>query len=527
MAYQSDHEVQALSLIRDWRAYLRARRIILGQAVSANAFERNNDSLACEEAEADIAALGQERRLLFESAFQERRAAWQTAMEAEQPDGTASIFLDQAVVEQRALEECLELVEGHRHPDGPGYVRYPALAGDPVTWHDAFLPQLDTLPDEAAYRLSQRHAKRREHLLRIGAGLLLLPMCVLLFWTLFAPRTAPARTADEHLSDYELTAWPQMGLLIEGDAISQTLPLMRVDGRAWPDDGQAYMLAGAHIPAQLCIPGAALEAVTRVHMLGDGISPERIYSLRENDSAQPDLLIASCSQAEHIRQAYLSEINVTAAAQLGDTLSMDGQVDITLEQVVVHGPAEDSSIPEQSMRVILRLSGVLSDSTALDWSAYAPTLVLLDGSLQAAPHVVLGDQAVELGYLVKSQHSLGEAELRLSNTAGRSMRWRFMLAPPPDRSTMLGKALQIESLEAGEGVIDIRLINQSNSDLILQANDFSIAQEELPFAQLAITGIDSALAPGEKRPIQITMPEEAIGELTLSVGPYRYRVVRK
>ena len=527
MAYPSDHETQALSLIRDWRAYLRARRIIMGQAVSANAFERDNDSLASEEAEADIAALGQERRLLFENAFQERRAAWQAVLEAEQPNSTASIFLDQALVEQRALEECLELVEGQRHPDGPGYVRYPALAGDPLTWHDAFLPQLDTLPDEAAYRLSQRHGKRRERLLRIGAGILLLPMCVLLLWTIFAPETAPAHTADESPSDYELTVWPQAGLLIDGDTISQTLPLTRIDGQAWPDDGQAYMLAGARIPAQLCIPGAALEAASHVHILGDGINPERIYSLHENGSTQPDLLIVSCGQAGHIRKAYLSDIKATAAAQLGDTLNLDGHIDITLEQVVVRGPAEDSSIPEQSMRVILRLSGVLSDSTAPDWSVYAPTLVLLDGSLQAAPQIALRDQAVELSYLVKSQHSLSEAELRLSNTAGRNMRWRFALALPPDRSTLLGKALQIESMKATTDVIDITVNNQGNSDFVLQASDFSITQQELPFAHTTIIGIDAALTPGETRHIQIALPEEAIGELTLSIGPYRYRVVRR
>lgn len=523
MSHASEHEAQALSLIRDWRAYLRARRIMLGQTMSVNAFERDTDSLALEEAEADIAALGQECRRLFESAFQERRAAWQQALEAEEPNSTANIFLDQATIEQHALNECLELVEGHQHPDGLGYVRYPALAGDPITWHDAFLPQLDSIPDEAAYRLSQRHGKRREQLLRIGTGILLLPLCTLLLWTLFTPETVPVRAANEEQPDYELTAWAHTGLLIEGPQTSQTLPINGIDALPWPNDGRAHLLMGAQLPMQLCVPSETLADASRIHILSKDISPERIYTLSEN-SSQADMLISSCSDAEQSRQAYLSDVKATPVAKIGDKLSLAENLDITLEKVTLRGPAEDSSIPEQSMHVILTLSTVLSDSSTADWTAYAPTLALLDGSLQAAPQIHVSEQTVGLRYLVNIQHSMNVAELRLTNSAGQNIRWRFSLGMPPDRSRMLSKVLHIESLEARNTAIIVTLSNQGDSDLLLQSNDFVISQEDLPFAQQAISGIESTLAPGESRHIQISLPEEAVGELMLSIGSFRYRI---
>ncbi|HEU5090717.1 MAG TPA: hypothetical protein VFT99_24855, partial [Roseiflexaceae bacterium] len=107
----ADHEEQALSLIRDWQAYLRAQQTLARPLPDADPFEASEADTERLQATTLLRALPGERRRLFEAALAERQEHWRSVLEAgaRAEHSNHAALVDPDVVDAEALRECMQL----------------------------------------------------------------------------------------------------------------------------------------------------------------------------------------------------------------------------------------------------------------------------------------------------------------------------------------------------------------------------------------------------------------------------------
>ncbi len=503
------------SIIRDWQIYLRARLVYLTpDEPQPDVFERDTNTNRQEEAARDIAMLSQSTRAMFEQAVHERRETRRADLERNEriadPDELDRLTLSEL------LRESLQ-------PDN-GYILVPSRdeAGQ-IDWLEFRADELETLPDERSYRTAKRGAAQRERLKRIVAGVALIPVILLLVWTIFrsndTPRSASATGAS--VNGASVSAWPATRLTLHGDTEPASWPLAPVDTSAWPNEkGAAYVRAGVWLPVTACAPVDSFAAFDEARIAGDGSVPERVYTLGKlADTPAPDLVLTACGDpAIHIA-GMLQPAAAPPAAAIGESIPLaDHQ--ITLASVTVSGPADTPDVPQGAARITITLVGG-------DITAFAPVLRLSDGTQQTAPEIrTNSDGSTELRFLVTAPRETLPAELRLSDSAARqAARWIVQIAPPPERLRVLQERLLVADVYSnGDGTLSAVVTNTSDQPLELSPADVTIEYQGLRTPIDALQGSDTALVPGETRTLTLSLSADLQGSPTLWIGAQPYRV---
>jgi hypothetical protein len=525
----AEREEQALALIRDWTNYLRARRLIATISNAPDELFEADDSLdERERATTLLRALPSDQRRLFDAALEERRAHWRTQLEATQHASQTTghvALVDPDQVDSEALRECLELAEGRSHPNGDGYVRYPAVHSEPITWYDAYVPQLALPPGDAAYQIGAQAPSRRDGLIRILAGIALVPLLGWLAWSLVAPAPgAEATVGRARMNDVALMAWPSLTVVLDG---SDGLPIRVTASSQWPADGSAYLREGVRLPLQMCLPAALLERSTTLRLAGDGAMPERAYALTTDKAHGGDLVVVGCDAPTTERYGALRDVVAAPLGEIGDPQRVAAGLEVALQEVRVVGGGTEPAMPAEAAQVVLNID-VVSTTGEIDWTTLAPLLRLADGSSNSAPEVLPRAGGVTLRYLITVPRELLDGEWRLTDpTSGAVTRWRLVVEPPPDRDSLLRQALQVRSISAqNTSTLVLTLVNTSAASLALNQHDLQLEQSGVRLDLPALPELSEPLAAGEARALIVPLPADIPGDLTITVGPQSFRIER-
>jgi hypothetical protein len=518
----TQQEQEALGLLRDWISYLQARLVILDQreAHSDAAFDRQSVTADLAAAEAQLAGLEPVRRSLFEQALLERREQQRVAMEEELRNIGSQRLIDPDQLDRTTLNS---LRSEAQEPDETGHVLFPAGDSAQIEWMELRASALSERPDARVYRMAGRLSAERDRLLRIGAAVVALILTAVAFWMLFAPDdpgsngAALAPTADGQI----LRPWQLTSVTLVGDQTT-TLALTSL-ATGQPADGQAGVWSAGTLPLVLCAPADALVGIREIRVRGDGSVPERLYVVK--DTPAPDLEIGPCATdaaAERV-SAMLQQLVPAPAAAAGSSQPV-GPHTIRLAGVVVSGAAETPEVPQGAARVAVTLS---VGGATVDWPALAPTLRLGDGAQQTAPEVrSVAGGITELRFLVSAPVEALPAELRLTDPAtGQVVRWWVTIPPPLDRSRFLAQALRVDELvPARAGELGLIVTNASSLPITLARTDLTIEANGLRTAPAAVSGAETALAPGETRTLTCSLPPDLPPIVTLTIGTAVYRI---
>ena len=525
----ADHEEQALSLIRDWQAYLRARQTLARPLPAADPFEASEADIERLHATTLLRALPAERRRLFEAALAERKQHWHDILEAgaRTEHSHHATLVDPDVVDAETVRECVQLAAGQGHPSGTGYVRYPAAPTEPVTWYDAYVPQLAGPPADAAYELATPGTGRRARAGRVLAALALLPLLGWLAWTLAAPETGAATSQPQaYVNDSALAGWASSRVVLRGDTTLPALQLHSASGAAWPTDGLAYRRGGVGLPVRLCVPQQVLESATTLELPGDGAAPDRAYSLSA-DAAPGDalaLVVEACENPSSVRYGTLQETRPALPGMPGTRATL-GDTTFKLTSVAVEGAGQNASLPADTAQVILDIE---TSAAGLDWVALAPTLRVADGQTYTGPQVESRSNGAILRYLVALPRQALDAEWRIGPAAdGMVARWAVMLQPPPNHAAMLRRFVHVQRVVAESAdTLRVTLQYAGPQPLLLETRDMRLEQADVLLPPPDVSGIETPLTTGETREIVISLPPDIPGTLTLSIGSSFFRIER-
>lgn len=519
------HEHAALTIVHDWRSFLRARLTLLETAGEvADPFERDGGAEARRDAELGLAAIPAERRALFDRAVSVRREQRRAVVEADllAESGGAGRVTDPDQLDRVVLRE---LVAEATEPDVSGHILFPESDEDgQLIWLEYRAAALEARPDAAAYRLTARSQSERDTRLRLAGGALALVLTALAIWMLLAPEE-PALVSGARpilVNGQAAQTWQITGVVLEGEA-SATLEMGGAAGDEWPSDGRAHVRAARVLPLELCVPGSALRGAAGLQLLGDGVTPTREYRLGEPSDA-PDVLVVACDDPAQSAAGTLQASQPASPPGVGQSLQL-GRVRVTLTSVAVAGPAEDPAIPPEAARVTLRLAA----DAPVEWGGYVPMLRLGDGAQQMAPEVRAGpDGQTELRFLVTTLVDALPAELRVIDLASHQVvRWRIDLAPPLGRDALLSKHLRVDAVrEAASGRVQVMVTNRGDVALALRAADLRLewAGASLPLTD--VVGLEAEVAAGESRALVVALPADFQGEATLSIGGWSCQVTR-
>jgi hypothetical protein len=459
---------------------------------------------------------------------QERRDHWRSSLEAAQRVDAShghSPLVDPDQVDGEALRECLELAEGQAHPSGAGYVRYPAAHTEPVTWYDAYLPQLAALPGEAAYEVARHAARGRDRLTRIAAALALVPLLGWLAWAVLAPASNTARSSEARVNDQPIGAWPSAWIVL-GENPERSLALRASGAAAWSADGGAYIRDGVRLPVRVCVPAQHIPSAGSVRLQGQGAAPDRVYTLSDEATLAPDLVLEACDSADTRRFGALRSVMPSPVLELGQPGEVAHGLSVVLRSVEVIGAGSDAALTPDVARVVLEVD-VVTGSAALDWTALAPLLRLATGASHGAPELAPRSGGVTMRYLIAAPHEPLAGEWRLADPAsGTVTRWRLTIAPP-DHDIALGQALRVRAITALDNAsLQVTLANEGPGPLRLEIGDIRMAQGDVRLETPAIPELPLSLAPGEQRQVRLPLPEYLVGSLVLSIGPHQFHVER-
>lgn len=513
------HEQAAIGLLRDWTAYLSARLTLLAarSPASANLFEQDPTSDQHTAAERELAMLPPERRNLFERATSQRREQRRRQIEIERladPSGTPRL-LDPDELDRTVLNELLREA---REPDESGHVLFPDADGARIEWLELRISTLSERPDPATYQAAHSTSQDRERQTRMAAGFAIIALLAFLGWYLLSPGSEQSAATAITANGEPLTPWRTARLAISG---TTSLELIATSNDSWPGDGQAAIRTGVW-PLQVCVPAAALTEATMVTLVGDGSVPDRIYALGETDSP-PDLVISACEDASRQMSGILKSIQAAPLGTLGSTQPLSDGQEVTLAHISVSGPSEASDLPQGAARISLTLS---SPNTP-DWTTFAPTLRLGDGSQQSAPELrTLAEGSTELRFLVNTPAEALPAEFRLTDPSTRQVtRWHVPITAPIGRLQLLHNTLRVDHLtSSGQQELSVTITNTGAQPLAMLPTDLALDQDGLRQSLLSIRGIESPFAAGETRSLTLALPQELRGGATLSIGTALYQL---
>lgn len=520
---------------RDWRAYLRAQLTLLeAQATSAHAAFEQAETREAEIAQArrTLAALPQAQRALFAQVCDERRQRAQSAAEA--IHGNRAVLPDADATERQALTDLLAEAEGRAEgiDRQSGWGDVPLLVDGALQWYRVHVPTLQDAPDAAAYAMGADSDDLRRRMILAGA-LGLSAVLFLAVWFLWPREHRPTllNHAGPTVNGTPVTPWPvDRIILVAADGHEATVPLGSsltddwarfVDGT--PTNG--FQQTSALAPMVICVPGPALANVALARLPGNNSLPERVY-LRISDPAMPaDLRIDACDRPT----SRLFRLQHTAALPqqpLGEPVALVDGNELTVQALRLVGPVDDAALPPDAAWVDVAIA-----APELDWPAYAPTLLLANGTSIQTPELLPHADGVILRYRVPLPAAALDIAWTVTIPDGqRQLRWRATLPPPPDRLTILGAALEIRQVgvtrgDTGDITLQVTLHNRGAHPLALLPDDLRLQRgAELTPLPLA-SGLDPPLAPGETRTLAIPLPQTATHTTTvLAIGPYRWQI---
>lgn len=526
---------------RDWRSYLRASLTLLDAQAGAGqvVFERaESHETAVAQAQRELAVIPQAQRALFDRIREERRQQLQVTAEAtSRKDGGRQRMLDPDTSDRQALSALLAEAEGVAEADGrlAGWGDVPLLVDGALQWYRVHVPTLLDAPGAAAYAAGHADADDTRRRLILAAGLGISAVLFLAVWFLW-PRGAarPLETGDPHpqVNGAIVGVWPiQHILLVDSAGTTSNVPVAAWREPRWPEAAapdQGYWRVSAIAPLMVCLPGRLLEDSVAVHLVSEGALPERVYTLTAAPAVTPDLRIEACAGggARQPRVAVLQRTDPVQETPFDTPVALTDALTLTVHSITLHGPGDDPTLPPDTARVVVQVV-----APGLDWPAYAPTLLLADGTAVQTPEQLAAAEGIALRYLVTLPASdLDVAWDITAPESARLYRWRATLAPPPDRFSVLRAALEVPAVELVRrdgGGFDLRLTlqNRSSAPLSLTRDDITLRRgaETLPVPSLP--DLPLLLAPGARRTLSVALPDN-LAALVIAVGPYRWQLAR-
>lgn len=525
---------------RDWTRYLQAHLTLLDARAAERHITFERDATLEEQvraARSTLALMPQARRSLFDQLREERRQTVQAAREADPSREGDGRPLDPDVVERQAIQALLNEAEGASDPGGWGVV--PIREGITVTWYEVNVAALRAAPNAATYALgaSETGSMRTRYIL---AGLLIVGGVLFLLVWLFWPRGGTAGSnvepAGATANGVNLEPWPLVGVVVTAAGESAvTLPVVqRVQRGADQATNPVAVWYPEHlVPLLLCLPADVLVEATGVTLLSGEGQPDRVYALAPEGALSADLRLEPCGGNATPRAATLQEVRAPTDAALGEEQLLSANERVTLADVQIIGPGDDPTLPPGQARVSVETRAGITD-----WAAYAPTLMPASGQalLPAEPPAPERDVTI-LRYLIPLPSSDTPIVWNLTPPGtGRPVRWRAILAAPPDRQAIVRDALAVTAvapeLRDGALTLTVTVRNDRNQPFVLTPNDIQLTRstgsEPLPLALPEPAVLQAPLAPGATRTLTLVaqLASPLSEPLLLSVGAVRFRLAQ-
>jgi hypothetical protein len=344
---------------------------------------------------------------------------------------------------------------------------------------------------------------------------------------------------------------PQPALLVDGTAAEPSSPhtllaagasvpwaLERLSNNqvALGEQSPGGWIAGSLAPLQICLrpelaeamhatfdPGAALT-------LEDADGGQRIYRLLDGDALQPasaaDLALSVCGRPQSPALfARLERYEPPPALNLGEAATLPGG-EIVLDALEARGPELDPTLPPGSMGIDL----LVYTPGDQDLLAYAPALLLADGSSLPASATRRDGELTVLSFLLPAQPAAQPAALQLAPPEGRRWHWLVNIPAVPTRRTLLAQLdATLEEArwladEPPQVWLDISLHNPTAAALRLLPEDLTATQGERALPMLGVDSAGLEIPPGET--IRLSLGAQALDTrlITLAVGPLRWEI---
>jgi hypothetical protein len=350
-----------------------------------------------------------------------------------------------------------------------------------------------------------------------------------LFWPTGTP--APATPGQPILAaGTPVARWPVGVVELRGTGGPSTTirldPAHTTGCAGLPTEGLAAGLEqGAVLPLRLCVRGLDLTKVDMVALFAQGDLPTRRY--RRTTAPVPDVELHTPNGVPWFGALLATE--PIADHALGDAVSLDAETMLLVTEMMAAGPAEDSTLPADQMRV----SVTVSATTAVDWAALAPTLLSARGDLVETSTTEASADGAQLRYVVPLTAEPLACVWRVTRADGSVVRWRVTLSPPSDRPALLRSSLTLLDASAFTtpdelATVQLALVvrNDGRVPLVLQAADLVVTRDGQPVALGTVDGITEPLDPGGTRTLTTTISAPTGSQLTISLGAARRALSR-
>jgi len=522
---------------RDYLAYLDAHLALLSiQAARIDvAFERaearDDDELAARHA---IAAIGAQRRVLFDAVVEHERQEAQRQLEAQvhtANDRARRADPDEAA--RMALTRLRDEAHGIGTDRGKGLLPYGKP--DAIKWYAVDGAALRAAPTAAAYTAGALDTKTRKRMVWQAGGAIAV-LLVALIW-LLVPKGSPQNAAMPqmaHANGAPLTVWPIQTLVLtasHGDTV--TLPITATTSLTWPTETDtrphAYWRSATVWPLRLCVPSTMLADLVEIQLLGSGAIPARTYTVLSAPTAAADLLLEPCQGDTNTpapRRAVLRATTQLPSHAIGEAVALPSG-NLTLSAMTLTGSGEDPGLPSDQARVTVRVQTALK----LDWPLLIPTLLLPSGVAALPSDITATDGGADLRYLIPQPSEPLELVWSLTPRADAPvLRWRTTLDPPRSRAAVLRDALEVRQVDATLGdtpdtvVVSIAVVNRSTAPLVLTSTDVTLQSTTGPLATPDLAALRQPLVPKEQRTLTLRAPLGERETLTLAVGVARFAI---
>jgi hypothetical protein len=495
---------EAVSWWQDWLLFLQQQQALRELRATAGQQDSTSvtyaDSLAArqETIQTTLTSIPAVRRQVFTAVL--NRTRQQVEREAEA--ATPSTLPDPDAVEGITLELLLREAQG-TDSDGLGVVY---LSSDPgVRPIEVDTQLLASLPTRAQYQ-----ALRPQ---RVGGGQIVLAWVLTLvmlgwlgWWFGLRERggtaTAVTSAPPVQVNGQAVTGWtPGMLTFTQPDGTTATLSVVPTD-QPTPDAPYAVWQTASSWPLALCT-SAALDGVQTLTLSGSGDTPTRHYT-RQPEAASPDLLLATCGGRDAPVPFVLADLTPVRSHPVGEPVSVAGQALSVLSMTLTADGSPAAA--DEAGQATLTVS--VSAPLEWDWTALTPVLRLPSGETLAGERT-----GTTFRYLVSLPAGPLEVGWEITDpTSGQLVRWRTTLEPPADRQVLVRQQLtvtdaQAEALPGGGVRLRVVLVNGGNQALTLTPADVTITVGEARLEVPALSALQTPLAGGERRPLDLTLPD--------------------
>ncbi|MBC8163005.1 MAG: hypothetical protein H7Z42_17495 [Roseiflexaceae bacterium] len=514
----SDAQFQEQTVMawRDWRRFLSLQlqlldlRANLGVASSADAFEIQDSGVAQERTiKAQLAMIAPQLLGIFEHALAEKRAAMQTALEAEQratSQGRSEIVAAD-VIDRAALAALLSDAEG-KQTHGIGAV--PLADG----WYEVDQDQIDVLPDDARYKL-RAPRKLGPGRIALGAAITLLGAAAL-WLALPQPEVAAQPSAAVLLDNQPVIPWQLQTLELTSAGATRTYAVVST-GAANPGDAAQWQKD--LWPLTLCIPEQGAPLIEGATVRGDAATAARVYAPAVG--AARDLIIRSCG-GELLFAGMLTDTTLTPPLVLGVSATLPDGQSVAALAIMALGASSQPDLPPGLVQVVVRVKG---DQAAL--SGRTTALRMPDGEDIQPSSVTSEGAQVLFHYLVPAfTAQLAAVQWRIGDPAtGVVAIWQAALELPTTRADQLRQALadvQLEAQHRADGVLYIRLTMRAAQPLQLAEADLLLAQAGQARLIPPLDALRTPLKAGETRTIELALATPSGQLMTITIGDFAF-----